>query len=167
MSLEHLFVTVLIANMIGFGGLSSLPVMRGQLQAAGLQADSLLLHSLSVANITPGPNGLYLVVVGYFVSGMKGALVAVTALMLPPMLVLPLEQARSRLVHLKRFRAAMFSLSLSVMALLAISSGSLALHAATDVLGLAMVCTGTALLLKRAPPIAGFALALLVGWLVS
>ena len=97
----------------------------------------------------------------------QGALVAFVALMLPPMLVLPLEKARSRLVHLRRFRAVMFSLSLSVMALLAISSGSLALHAATDVLGLAMVCAGTVVLLKRAPPIAGFVLALLVGWLAS
>ncbi|HEY0197944.1 MAG TPA: chromate transporter [Rhodanobacter sp.] len=167
MSLEHLFATVLMANLIGFGGLSSLPVMRGELETAGLQADSLLLHSLAVANITPGPNGLYLVVVGYFVADIQGALVAILALLLPPVLVLPLEKARSRLLHLKRFRAAMFALSLSVVALLAISSGSLVLHSATDTLGFAMVCAGTVLLLCRAPPILGFVLALTVGWLVS
>jgi chromate transporter len=167
MSLEHLFITALIANLIGFGGLSSLPIMRGQLQSAGLSADTLLLHSLAVANITPGPNGLYLVVVGYFVAGLKGAGVAITALMLPPVLVLPLERAHCRLSHLKRFRAVMFALSLSVIALLAISSGSLVMHATTDLLGWAMVVLGTILLFYRAPPIVGFVGALAIGMVAA
>jgi chromate transporter len=164
---ETLFATVLVSSLVGFGGLSSLPIMRGQLQSAGLPADALLLRSLAVANITPGPNGLYLVVVGYFVSGLIGAGIAVVAIMLPPVLVLPLERAHGRLVHLGRFRAAMFALSLSVVALLAVSAGSLAMHAGTDALGVAMIILGAATLLSKAPPVAGFAIAGLVGWLLA
>jgi chromate transporter len=167
MSIEHLFVAVLVANLIGFGGLSSLPVLRGQLLAAGLPADTLLLHSLAVSNITPGPNGLYLVVVGYFVGGMKGAAAATLALLLPPILVLPLERVRSRLVHLHRFRAGMHSLSLAVVALLAVSSGSLAMHAATDTLGFVMVIVGTVLLVYGAPPLLGFGIAVLAGMVIG
>jgi chromate transporter len=167
MRLDTLFGTVLVANLIGFGGLSSLPVMRGQLQSAGLAADTILLRSLAIANITPGPNGLYLVVVGYFVAGLSGAAVAVLALMLPPFLVLPLEHAHGKLIHLPRFRAAMFALSLSVIALLAISAGSLAVHAGTDALGIAMVGFGVVVLLRKVPPIAGFAVAAVIGWLAG
>jgi chromate transporter len=165
MTLEGLFVTALIANVIGFGGLSSLPIMRGQLQAAGLPADAILLRSLAIANITPGPNGLYIVVAGYFIAGLKGAAVAILAISLPPLLVLPLEQTHGRLIHIGRFRSAMFALRLSVIALFAISAGLLAQHAGTDPLGIAMVVLGAVLLLMRAPPILGFALAVAAGLL--
>ena len=121
-------------------------------------------RQLAVANITPGPNGLYLVVAGYFVAGLKGAGVATAALMLPPVLVLPLERAHVGLVHLGRFRAVMFALSLSVIALLAISAGSLAVHAGSDWLGVAMILFGAAALLRKAPPFVAFILAGLTGW---
>ncbi|GAA4882051.1 hypothetical protein ACFQ34_11005 [Pseudonocardia benzenivorans] len=39
-----------------------------------------ILHSAAVGNISPGPNGLYLVAVGYFVGGTAGGLVAAVAL---------------------------------------------------------------------------------------
>lgn len=161
MSDWHLFLSVLVANLIGFGGLSSLPVLRGQLQAAGLQADTLILNALAVGNITPGPNGLYLLVVGFFVGGVRGAAVATLALLIPPFLVLLLERLRSWLVHLRRFRAVMHSLSLSVLALLIPSSASLAAHASTDALGISMVVLGAVLLTCKVPPLAAICLAVL------
>ncbi len=163
MSLWHLFLTILVSSLIGFGGLSSLPVLRGQLQNAGLQADNLILHSLAIGNITPGPNGLYLLVVGFFVGGVRGALVATAALLIPPFLVLLLERLRDRLEHLRRFRAVMHSLSLSVIALLIPSSGSLVLHAGTDALGIAMVVIGTILLTCKLPPLVGICIAIAAG----
>jgi chromate transporter len=164
MRLETFFGAVFAANLIGFGGLSSLPIMRGALQSAGLPADAILLRSLSIANVTPGPTGLYLVVVGFFVFGLAGATVAVAALILPPALVLVLERAHGRLVHHRRFRAVMFALSLSVLALLVLSASALAQHAGTDALGVAMIVFGVAVLLLRVPPIAGFLLAGAIGY---
>lgn len=167
MSLGHLFLAILIANLIGFGGLSSMPILRGQIQNAGLPADNLILHSLAVGNIAPGPNGLYLVVIAYFIGGLKGAGVAVLALIMPPFLSLLLDRVRSRLLHLPRFRAVMHSLSLSVIALLFPSCAALALHAATDILGIAMVIMGATLLLCRLPPLAGLGIALVIGLLAG
>ncbi len=166
MTLERIFLAVLVANLIGFGGLSSLPVLRGQIQSAGLPADNLLLHALAIGNISPGPNGLYLVVVGFFIGGIKGAGVATLALTIPPFLSIILESVRSRLLHLPRFRAVMHSLSLSVIALLIPSSAALAAHAATDLLGMAMVVLGTVLLLCRVSPLVGIGIALAIGLLV-
>ncbi|QWA13040.1 chromate transporter [Sodalis ligni] len=166
MSLERIFLVVLAANLVGFGGLSSLPILRGQIQSAGLPADNLLLHALAIGNISPGPNGLYLVVAGYFIGGIKGAGAATLALVIPPFLVIILENLRSRLLHLPRFRAVMHSLSLSVIALLIPSSAALAAHAATDLLGVAMVIMGAIVLSCRASPLVGIGIALVIGLVV-
>ncbi|RWR03039.1 hypothetical protein ED28_04370 [[Pantoea] beijingensis] len=164
MTLSHLFGVIFLASILSFGGLSSLPILRGQMQNAGLPADTLLLHSLAIGNIAPGPNGLYLVVVGYFIGGFNGACVAVIALIVPPFLVIILERIRNRLVHLRRFRAVMFSLSLAVIAVLIPSSASLVSHAATDLTGMLMVAAGALLLLLRLPSLVGIALAIGVGF---
>lgn len=167
MSLERLFVTVLAASVLSFGGLGSLAVLRNELSAAHIAPDALILRSLAVGNIGPGPNGLYLVAVGYFVDGPAGALVASLALLLPPMLVLVLERVRSRLTHLRRFQSALQSLSLAVVALVATTSGSLVTHALGTPLEIAMIGIGAVLLLRSVPPIAIIAGAIVTGLAVS
>jgi chromate transporter len=167
MSPERTFMAIFLASLLGFGGLGSLPVLRGRLSAAGLPADTLILHALAVGNISPGPNGLYLVAVGYFVGGSGGALAATSALVLPPFLVFLLEKARTWLVHLRRFRAVLQSLSLAVVAMLAMSSGSLVVHAARTPLGTAMVVTGLVLLLRGVPPLVSVIVAIVAGVLAG
>lgn len=167
MTIAQTFVAVFLASLLGFGGLGSLPVLRGQLAAAGLAPDQLLLSSLAVGNISPGPNGLYLIAVGYFVAGYPGAGAATVAVLLPPLSVLLLDKLRARLVHVRRFRSALRSLGLAVVALLAQSAGSLAWTAAHTVLGAVMLLLGTGLLLLRVPPLVGVALAVGAGLLVT
>jgi chromate transporter len=167
MSLAQTFVAVLVASLLGVGGLGSLPVLRGQLAAAGLAPDRVLLSSLAVGNISPGPNGLYLIAVGYFVNGYAGAGVATLAVLLPPLLVLLLDRLRTKLIHLRRFRSALRSLGLAVVALLSQSAGSLAWPPAHTWLGLAMIVAGTALLLFRIPAWVGVLGAVGVGLLAG
>jgi chromate transporter len=163
MSLERIFVAVLLASLLGFGGLGSLPVLRSQLAGSGLNTDTLILHSLAVGNISPGPNGLYLVAIGYFLGGLRGAGLACVAIMLPPILVLALERLRSRLIHLARFRSALQSLGLAVVALLASASTSLVIHAGQSPLGIVMIVIGTGLLLLRIPPLVAVLVAVVTG----
>jgi len=166
LSLEQLFFSVFIANLVGFGGLSSLPILRSQLVGAGFAADTLLLHSLAVGQMSPGPNGLYLIALGYFVAGLPGVAIATIGILLPPLLVLLLERMRVRLLHLPQFRAALHSLSLTVVALLANSSAALAWHASTDIFGAAMTAVGVLLLLRGASPLYGIAVAVAAGLLI-
>lgn len=167
MSLDRLFLTILVASLLSFGGLGSLPLLRGELAAAHLTPDPLILRSLAVGNIGPGPNGLYLVAIGYFVSGPLGTLVATAALLLPPLLVLVLERARARLMHRPRFQAALTSLSFAVVALLATTSGGLAFRSARTPLEAALVVIAAAALLRSVPPVvtvvAVIALGLIIG----
>jgi chromate transporter len=167
LSPERIFLAIFLASLLGFGGLGSLPVLRSQLSAYGLTPDTLILHSLAVGNISPGPNGLYLVAVGYFLGGPLGTLAACIALTLPPMLVLVLDKLRSKLIHLRRFRTALQSLSLAVVALLADSSGILAVHAGHSPVTIAVIVLGTVLLLIRVPPLACVLGAILVGLILQ
>jgi chromate transporter len=121
------------------------------------------LPSLAVGNISPGPNGLYLIAASYFIGGIRGSLVACVAVVVPPFLVLAVERARQRLIHLARFRAMLRSLALAVVALLVVTDWSLVKHAATGPLAITVLIAGTLMLLVRVPPLVGVLAAIAVG----
>jgi chromate transporter len=163
MPLSHLFLVIMIASLFSFGGLGSLPVLENQLSSNGVSPDAVVLPALAVGNISPGPNGLYLIAASYFIGGVKGSLVACIAVTAPPFLVVAVERARQRLIHLPRFRAMLRSLALAVVALLVVTDWSLVQHAATGPLAVTVMVVGTVMLLFRAPPLVGVAGAIAVG----
>ncbi|MDT5023711.1 MAG: chromate transporter [Micromonosporaceae bacterium] len=167
MSLEHLFAVCLVSTLLSFGGTASLPVLRGQLSSMGPSADTLILNSLAVGYVAPGPNGLYLVAVAYFIGGIPGALVSVVAVVIPPLFVIVLDRVRERLTHLRRYQSTVKSLSYAVVAVMASSSGTLAVHASTTVLAGVMVGVGAILLLMRVPTALTVLGAIVVGLLVG
>jgi chromate transporter len=163
MSISHLFLVIMIASVFSFGGLGSLPVLQSQLQASGVAPDAVVLPALAVGNISPGPNGLYLIAASYFIGGIKGSLVACVAVIIPPFLVVGVERARQRLIHLVRFRATLRSLALAVVALLVVTDWTLVKHAAISPLSIVVMVVGTLMLLVRVPPLLGVAFAIVVG----
>jgi chromate transporter len=167
MTIDQVFLTVFLASLLGFGGLGSLPVLRGGLTDHGIAADPLILQSLAVGNISPGPNGLYLIAIGYFLAGIAGAGAASVAILLPPLLVLVLERVRERLIGKQRFRACLQSLSLAVVALLTVSSSQLVLHAARGPVTIGLVILGAVLLTLRVPSLVGVIAAAAAGLLLG
>lgn len=167
MDAEQVFVAIFLASLLGFGGLGSLPTLRSQVAGAGLPADSLILPALAVGNISPGPNGLYLVAVAYLVDGLTGTLMAVIALLIPPLLVLLLERLRTRLVHLRRFRSALASLALGVVAVLATSAQSLVQHADVSTLPIIFTVVSIGALMLRVPPVVPVVAAIVTGLVVG
>jgi len=163
MPLSHLFLVIMIASLFSFGGLGSLPVLENQLSSNGVSPNVVVLPALAVGNISPGPNGLYLIAASYFIGGVTGSLVACVAVVVPPFLVVGIERARQRLIHLARFRAMLRSLALAVVALLVVTDWSLVRQAATGPLAIAVMVAGTLLLLFRVPPLLGVLGAIAVG----
>ena len=164
MPLDHLFVAVLAASVLGFGGLGTLPVFRSQIEGYGVShVDALLLPAVAVGNVSPGPNGLYIIAASYFLSGIPGTLVATVAVAVPPFLVLLLDAARARLMHLDRFRGMLRSLALGVVALLFVTDWSLVRNAASDLHRVVVLAAGAVALLLRVPPIVGVVAAILLG----
>lgn len=84
-----LFVVMLKDSALALGGLGSLPLLREDLVATGLATDAQIVQALAIGRLSTGPNGLWLVSLGYQMAGLAGALMALVASSLPPLLILP------------------------------------------------------------------------------
>lgn len=51
--------------------------------------DAAIVQALAIGRLGPGPNGLYIVSLGYFVAGWTGALYALIGASLAPLVILP------------------------------------------------------------------------------
>ena len=91
MSIWLLYLLLLRATVTSFSGFASVPVIREDLvvQRAVLR-DEQLNAALAISQTSPGPLGLYVVIVGYFVAGVPGAVAGMAALATPAVLALPL-----------------------------------------------------------------------------
>jgi chromate transporter len=86
-----LFLFMLKAQAISNNGIASLPSLHADLLGQGWATDSQFAGALVVGQLTPGPNGLWIVSLGYIVAGPLGAFLALCAATIPPMLVLPID----------------------------------------------------------------------------
>jgi len=92
-----LFWAILRATALSTGGAGNLPGLHQDLvERRGWATDAQIAEALALGQVTPGPNGLWVVVLGYFVDGVRGALVSAVAVSLPPLLVLVVERLYAR-----------------------------------------------------------------------
>ena len=92
----ELFGVFLKASALSLGGLSSLPLLRADLVAPGIATDDQLVQAIAIGRISTGPNGLYIVSLGYLVGGVLGATVALVAATLPPLVIVPITAVARR-----------------------------------------------------------------------
>ena len=91
MNVWLLYALLLKATVASFSGFASVPVVRDDLVVRrGVLSDDQLNAALAISQTSPGPLGLYVVVVGYFVAGMAGAAAGILALATPALLAVPL-----------------------------------------------------------------------------
>jgi chromate transporter len=86
-----LYVLLLKATVTTFGGTATLPVVREDIVVRHrLLSDRELNLAFTAGRSGPGPNGIYLVSVGYLIAGLPGACVGWLAMITPAFLVIPL-----------------------------------------------------------------------------
>jgi chromate transporter len=83
-----LFWIMLKAALLSTTGTGNLPIVHQDLISRGWATDQQFAESLAIGQISPGPTGLWVVSLGYFVGGLRGAVVTLVAISLPPLLVL-------------------------------------------------------------------------------
>jgi chromate transporter len=91
-----LFGVFLKASALSLGGLSSLPLLRADLVTPGIATDDQVVQAIAIGRISTGPNGLYIVSLGYLVGGIVGATVALLAASLPPLVIVPITALARR-----------------------------------------------------------------------
>lgn len=98
MSELSLFLLMLKDSALALGGLGSLPLIRQDLVATGIVTDAQVVQALAIGRLSTGPNGLWLVSLGYAADGWLGAMLALVACSLPPLIVVPATVLARRLL---------------------------------------------------------------------
>jgi chromate transporter len=149
-----LYFLLLRATALSFSGFASVPVVREDLVVTrGVVTDEELNSAIAISQASPGPLGLYVVVLGYFVAGFPGALAGALALATPAILAIPIARAVRR--HRDSpVRAACSAIVIASCVLMAITSVRLAPEAVPNHYFALLAGTGfIALASGRVPPV--------------
>ncbi|HEX9037683.1 MAG TPA: chromate transporter [Ktedonobacterales bacterium] len=112
------FLLFFKASLFSTGGFSNLPSLRQDLMVRGWARDADFGRSIAIGQISPGPNGLWVISLGYLTDGLTGAALALIAITLPPMLVLIIASRFSRIEQYPWAQGAMRGVSTAVIGLL-------------------------------------------------
>ncbi len=99
MNLWVYFGILLKGSLFSMSGLGNVPSVHADLAARGWATERQFAEALAVGQVSPGPNGLWVISLGYLTAGPRGAALALVAILLPPMLVLVVERLYQRVRH--------------------------------------------------------------------
>ena len=112
------FLLFLKASLFSTGGLSNLPSLHQDLIANDWATEADFGQAVAIGQVSPGPNGLWVISLGYLTYGYPGAFLALIAITIPAFLVLLVSAGYTRIEHRKWVRGAMQGVSLAVVGLL-------------------------------------------------
>lgn len=149
MNLIVLFLLLLKATATSFSGLTSLPVLRNDLVVRHKVLTDRELNAAVVAGRTgPGPYGIYVVSVGYFVAGVPGAIAGWLAMVTPAFLIVPMLQYVGTRAGRPRVRGAIQGVTLAAAGLTVSATIPLARDAITSLLAGAIALGSFCLLVR-------------------
>jgi chromate transporter len=147
MNLVLLYLLLLKATITSFSGLSSLPVVQHDLiEHHHVLTERQLNAAVAAGRAAPGPNGSYLVSVGYFIAGVPGACVGCLAVMSPAFLVIVMLRYLGARAERPDVKSAIQGITLAAAALIVTSTVPLARDSLTGLLPVA-IATGSFLFL--------------------
>jgi chromate transporter len=161
------FWLFLKASLFTTGGTGNLPILHQDLIGLGWARESDFITAIAVGQVSPGPNGLWSISLGYLTYGWLGAGLAMVALSLPPLLILLVSAFYQRLEGAALMQDFMRGLSLGVIGLSLPVTYGLAAVAVTDWRGLIILAGALAMALtKRVPVLVILGAAGLAGYLL-
>jgi len=147
------FLLVLKDTLLSFGGTANLPGIHEDLTSRGWAGDQQFGTALAIGQLAPGPVGLWVVALGYMVAGLPGAACGAGAIVLPPLLVLPLAGLHSRFANAHAMRGFIRGIALAATGTLPVILGKIMAGYGFDLGGLAVVVASVALVASRKVPL--------------
>jgi chromate transporter len=148
MNLFLLYLVLLKGTVTAFAGLASLPVIQDALVFHyHVLTDKQLNEAVVITRSTPGPVGLYIVSVGYFVAGVPGAIAGWAAMATPALLIIPLVHFVGRRLEHPRVKGVLQTVVIASAGLLLAAAIPLARDALTDPVTVVIAVVSLALLL--------------------
>jgi chromate transporter len=160
------FWLFLKGSLFSTGGLGNLPFLHQDLIALGWAKESDFVTAIAVGQVSPGPTGLWSISLGYLTFGWLGAILALVALSLPPLLTIAVAAFYNRIETIPAVQDFMRGMTLAVVGLSLVVSFNLATATITDWRGV-LIATGalSLVLSKRMPIILVLVLAAIAGLL--
>ena len=143
-----LYLLLLKATVTSFAGLASLSVVHDTLVTQHhVLTDTQLNEAVVITRSTPGPVGLYIVSVGYFVAGIPGAIAGWLAMITPALLIIPLVHYVGRRTDHPRVKSVLQTVIVASAGLLVAAAIPLAQDALTGPVTIAIATISFVLLL--------------------
>ena len=79
-----LFWLLFKASLFSTSGTGNMPMLHHDMLALGWASDHTFAEALAIGQITPGPTGLWVVSFAYLIDGLRGSLLTVIAISIPP-----------------------------------------------------------------------------------
>lgn len=153
------FLIVFQASLFSTGGMGCLPVIHDDYLSRGWATNQTFAEALAIGQLSPGPNGLWVVSLGYLTDGLRGSLLATLAIALPPLAVIGLEKVYQRLQNFRATEGFVRGILLSSMGIFAVIMARLLLSQQADGRGLAIAGAAAALGSFKKIPVAAVLLA--------
>jgi chromate transporter len=151
------------ASLLSTGG-GNIPILHEDLLARGWATERQFAEALAIGQVSPGPTGLWVISLGYLLDGLRGALLSLIAITLPPLLVLLVHGLYRRYGDHPATQGFVRGLSLAVAGIFLVVLAGILRSAGIDAMGLLIVLGALALgTTRRVPVVAVMALAALAG----
>lgn len=158
------FYLMLRASLLSTSGFGNLPILHDDLLTRGWATERMFAESLAIGQLTPGPNGLWVVSFAYLVDGLRGALLATVAITLPPFVVLLVDRAYRRVKEHPAIEGFLHGLSVSTVAIFAVVMGQVLQSAQPGALSYCILLGAFVLgMVRRLPLVAIILTAALIG----
>ena len=143
------------ASLFSTGGMGNLPSLHADLLSHRWATDHQFAESLTIGQLSPGPNGLWVVSLGYLTGGLPGSLLALLAVTLPPLLILAVERGYRRVQHHPAVEGFVLGLSLAVAGVFAVALSGILYSAGLSLRSGLILLSAIALALTRRIPLFG------------
>ena len=147
------FWLVLKAYLFSTGGFGPLPSLHADLIGLGWATEKQFTEALAVGQLSPGPNGLWVVSLSYLVGGGIGAALATTAMLLPPLIVLLVQRGHARIADLPATHGLLDGVVLVIGGIGVVILADLLRTDGLDFARLAIVAVSAALAISRRVPV--------------
>jgi len=135
-----IYLLLVKATLTSFSVMASLPVVRADFVVHHhLLTDRQLNTAVAAGRLGPGPNGLYVVSVGYYAGGVPGAVAGWLAMITPAFLIIPMLRFIGKRAENPRFKSAIQTTVLAGVGLLLSAAVPLARDAVTGVVSVVIL----------------------------
>ena len=150
-TLVDLFVVFARTALVAVGGMQAIlpEVYRQVVQVHGWMTAADVANLVALAQASPGPNGLFISLIGWRVAGLPGFIATTVAFVLPPaLLAFGMSRLRQRLAGARWLHVAQAGLVPIVVGLM-LASGFVSARAADDTIAKVVLTLGVALVVWR------------------